>query len=148
MPHADDGSRPLTGRSLAGLSTTELLQRATEQASRLVREELQLARVELTRRGLHTGIGAGLIIGAGVFIVYATGALVAAPILGLARVLPGWLAALAVGGALVAVAGLLALVGLILLRRAVTAPSEAVRSVREDIDALATAVRDSRGRQR
>ncbi len=148
MAHADDGSQPLTGRSTAELSTTELVRRATEQMSQLVREEIQLARLELSKRGRNTGIGAGLVGGAGVFIVYGTGALIAAAVLGLARVLPGWLAALAVGAALVAVAGLLILVGMILVRRAMTTPSDAVRSVRDDIGALTAAMRDSRGRRR
>jgi Putative Actinobacterial Holin-X, holin superfamily III len=143
MAHPNGGPRPL-----AEQSTAELVQRATEQLSRLVREELQLARVELARKGLRAGIGAGLFGGAGVFIVYGTGALVAAAILGLAQVLAGWLAALVVGGALFLVAGLMALIGRGQVKRAVPpVPERAIRSVREDIDAVAAAVRESRGKR-
>lgn len=143
MAHPDGGHRPL-----AEQSTAELVQRATEQLSQLVREELQLARVELAKKGRSAGIGAGLLGGAGVFTVYGTGALVAAAILGLAQVFAGWLAALVVGAALVAAAGLMALIGRGQLKRAVPpVPERAVRSVREDIDAVAAAVRDSRGKR-
>lgn len=44
-------------------STAELVQRAAEQVSRLVRDELALARAELTAKGKHAGIGAGLLAG-------------------------------------------------------------------------------------
>jgi hypothetical protein len=143
MEHPDGGPRPL-----AEQSTAELVQRATEQLSRLVREELQLARVELARKGRSAGIGAGLFGGAGVLSVYGTAALVAAAILGLAEVLAGWLAALVVGAALFAAAGLLALVGRGQVKRAVPpVPERAVDSVRADIDAVATAIRDSRGKR-
>jgi Putative Actinobacterial Holin-X, holin superfamily III len=143
MAHPDGGPRPL-----AEQSTAELVQRATEQLSRLVREELQLARVELARKGRSAGIGAGLFGGAGVFTVYGTGALVAAAILGLAQVLAGWLAALVLGAALLAAAGLLALIGRGQVKRAVPpVPEHAMHSVRADIDAVAAAVRESRGKR-
>jgi Putative Actinobacterial Holin-X, holin superfamily III len=44
----------------ADVSATELMQRASEQTSRLVREELALARVDMTAKGKHAGIGVGL----------------------------------------------------------------------------------------
>jgi hypothetical protein len=144
MAHPNGGPRPL-----AEQSTAELVHRATEQLSQLVRDELQLARVELARKGRRAGIGAGLFGGAGVLTVYGTAALVAAAVLGLAEVLAGWLAALIVGVALVALAGLMALIGRGQVKRAVPpVPESAVRSVRADIDAVAAAVRDSRGKQR
>jgi hypothetical protein len=143
MDHPNGGSRPLAERS-----TAELVQLATEQASRLVREELQLARAELSGKGRNAGIGIGLFGGAAIFAVYGTGALVAAAILGLAQLLAGWLAALAVGGALVALAGLMALVGQDRVKRAVPpVPDGAVRGIRADIDAVTAAVRESRGKR-
>jgi hypothetical protein len=143
MAHPNGGPRPL-----AEQSTAELIHRATEQLSQLVQDELRLARVELTRKGRSAGIGAGLFGGAGVLIVYGTAALVATAVLGLAEVLPGWLAALIVGVALFAVAGLMALIGRGQVRRAAPpVPEGAVRSVRADIDAVTAAVRDSRGKR-
>jgi hypothetical protein len=102
--------------------------------------------VELAEKGRNAGIGVGLFGGAGVFTVYGTGVLVAAAVLGLAQVLAGWLAALIIGVALLLLAGLLGLIGKRRVQRAVPpVPQDAVRSVRQDIDAVTAAVRE-RGR--
>ncbi|MEU4380961.1 phage holin family protein [Micromonospora echinofusca] len=132
-----DGSEP---------STAELVQRATEQVSRLVRDELALARAELTEKGKHAGIGIGLFGGGGALALYGLGALVATAILLLDLVLPAWAAALIVAVVLFAMAGILALVGKKQVSQAVPpVPQAAVRSVRADVDTVAAAVKD-RGR--
>ncbi|GAB3803684.1 phage holin family protein [Micromonospora zhanjiangensis] len=137
-------SRP-TGPA-AELSTGELVQRATEQVSRLIRDELALARAELTEKGKHAGIGVGLFGGGGALALYGLGALVAAAVLLLALVVPAWLAALIVAVVLFALAGILALVGKNQVKRAVPpVPTAAADSVRADVDAVTTAVKD-RGR--
>ncbi|TDC59637.1 phage holin family protein [Micromonospora sp. KC207] len=124
-------------------STAELVQRATEQVSRLVRDELALARAELTRKGKHAGIGIGLFGGGGALALYGLGALVAAAILLLALVVPAWLAALIVAVALFLVAGILALVGKKQVSQAVPpVPAATVRSVRADVDTVTAAVKD------
>src|SRR5690349_8023211 len=84
-------ANPLNDRS-----TAELVRLASEQISTLVRDELQLAQLELGRKGKHAGIGIGLFSGAGVFVFYAVGALVATAIIALALVVDPWLAALIV----------------------------------------------------
>lgn len=129
------------------LSTAELLRQASEQTSRLVRQELALARVELSSKGRVAGLGAGLVGGATILFGCAVGTLVAAAILGLAQVLAGWLAALVVGAALATAAGVVALVGLVLLKRVVALPRNTMDSLRADIGALTAAMRDSRGKQ-
>ena len=141
---ADVASRS-TSRTGSEPSTAELVQRATEQISRLVRDELALARVELTQKGKHAGIGIGLFGGGGVMALYGTGALVATVILLLALVMPAWLAALIVAVALFVLAGILALVGKKQVSRAVPpVPEATVRSVRADVDTVAAAVKDGR----
>jgi hypothetical protein len=55
----------------------------------LVRQELELAKAELTVKGKHIGPGAGMFGGAGVFDVYAFGALTAAIILALSLAISG-----------------------------------------------------------
>lgn len=141
---ADVASRS-TSRTGSEPSTAELVQRATEQISRLVRDELALARVELTQKGKHAGIGIGLFGGGGVMALYGTGALVATVILLLALVMPAWLAALIVAVALFLLAGILALVGKKQVSRAVPpVPEATVRSVRADVDTVAAAVKDGR----
>jgi hypothetical protein len=127
-------------------STAELVQRATEQVTKLVRDELALARAELTEKGKHAGIGAGLFGGGGLLALYGVGTLVAAGVLLLDLVMPAWLAALIVAVVLFAVAGILALIGRKQVKQAVPpVPTAAAESVRADVDAVAAAVKD-RGR--
>ncbi|MFJ6197702.1 phage holin family protein [Micromonospora sp. NPDC092111] len=135
-----------TSRTGSEPSTAELVQRATEQVSRLVRDELALARAELTQKGKHAGIGIGLFGGGGALALYGLGALVTAAILLLALVLPGWAAALIVAVVLFLIAGVLALVGKKQVSHAVPpVPTTTVRSVRADVDTVTAAVKD-RGR--
>ncbi|MEV0808045.1 phage holin family protein [Micromonospora sp. NPDC050200] len=141
-----DVAKHQTSRTGSEPSTAELVQRATEQVSRLVRDELALARAELTRKGKHAGIGIGLFGGGGALALYGLGALVTAAVLLLDLVLPAWLAALIVAVALFLVAGVLALVGKQQVSQAVPpVPASTVRSVRADVDVVTAAVKD-RGR--
>jgi hypothetical protein len=125
----------------ATASTGELVGQLSEQLTTLVRNEVRLAQAEVTQKARRFGIGAGLFGGAGVVAILGLGALVTAAILGLANVLPGWLAAILVAVVLFAVAGVLALLG----KRDVTKaspplPTETIASVQADIDAVKTAV--------
>ncbi|SBT39619.1 phage holin family protein [Micromonospora narathiwatensis] len=141
---ADVASRS-TSRTGSEPSTGELVQRAAEQVTRLVRDELALARAELTRKSKHAGIGIGLFGGGGVMALFGAGAGVATVILALALVLPAWAAALIVSVALFLLAGLLALIGKQQVSRAVPpVPEATVRSVRADVDTVTAAVRDGR----
>src|SRR2546423_3501587 len=78
----------------ADASTGDLVKLAAEQISRLVRDELQLARVEIGGKAKRFGTGAGLFGAAGVIALYGVATLVATVILLLALVLPAWAAAL------------------------------------------------------
>jgi hypothetical protein len=123
-------------------STADLVKLAGEQISRLVRDELQLARVEISGKAKRFGTGAGLFGAAGVIALYGVAALIATLILLLALVLPGWAAALIVAVVLFAVAGVMALVGRGQLRRAApAAPEETLGSVKADVQTLTDAVR-------
>jgi len=118
-------------------STGDLVSQLTEQTSRLIRDELRLAQLELTAKGKRAGAGAGLFGGAGVFALYGLGCVIAAAILGLAGPLSDWLAALIVGVVLFAIAGVAALIG----KREVSAatppiPQEAVAGLKADAQTL------------
>jgi Flp pilus assembly protein TadB len=135
-----------TPRAVGDESTAELVQKATEQVSRLIRDELALAKAELTEKGKHAGIGVGFFGGGGVLALYGLGALIAAIILLLALVMPAWVAAVIVAVVLFVIAGILALVGKKQVSQAVPPmPEAARRSVRADVDAVKDAVKD-RGR--
>lgn len=136
-------ARPDGAGAGAEQSIAELVQHASEQMSRLVRDELALARAELADKGRRAGLGAGLLSGGAVVALYGVGALILAAILGLAQAVSGWLAALLVGVALLVVAGVLALIGRGQVRRAMPpVPFGATRGVRADVAAVTTAVRE------
>ena len=118
-------------------STGELVRDLSEQASTLVRKEIELAKVEMTEKGRQAGIGVGLVVGAGVAGLATLGALTAFLILALDEALPGWAAALIVT-ALWAVAGVaLAVVGRQKLREAgPPVPEKTVETLKEDIEWL------------
>ncbi len=112
----------------------ELVKQLSEQTSRLARQEVELAKAELAMKGKRAGIGAGMFGGAGVFGLYAAGALIAAAVLGLATAVAAWLAALIVGVVLAAVAGVLALQGKTKVQQATPpVPEQATESVKEDV---------------
>ena len=121
----------------AGQSTGELVHQAAEQLSRLVRDEIKLAQTELTRKASSMAKGAGLFGGSGVLAFYGTGCLLAAAVAGLALVLPIWAAALIVGGAVLALAGLAALLGKHELSQSTPLmPEQALQSTRTDVETI------------
>ena len=112
----------------------ELLKELSEQTTTLVRQELELAKLELTEKGKKAGIGAGMFGGAGIVGFYAVGALTAGLILALATAVNGWLAALIVAALYGLAAGVLALSGKSKVQQAVPpVPEQAVDSVKEDV---------------
>ncbi|GIM90185.1 phage holin family protein [Paractinoplanes toevensis] len=133
-------------RPVAEQSTAELVQRASEQLSRLVRDEIALAKAELAEKGKHAGIGVGLFGTSGVLALYGIGAAIATLIIVFDLFLPLWLAALIWTVALFLIAGVLALVGKNQVTKAVPPePQAAIESVKADVDEVKHAVRD-RGR--
>src|SRR4029434_1748644 len=99
-----DRSNDLSGRPMS-----ELIQQTSELVSRLVTDELALARAESAKRPTWAVIGAGLTGTAGLLAAYALGALVAALILGLAEWMPAWAAALVAAALVLLIARLLRL---------------------------------------
>ena len=118
-------------------SAGELVSRVSQDVSRLVRDEVQLAKVEVSSKAKQAGIGAGMFGAAGLLALYGLGVLIATAVLALALVVPAWLAALIVAVVLFIAAGVAALLG----RNRVTAatpalPERTVDNVRQDIDAV------------
>jgi hypothetical protein len=123
-------------------STGQLISQLTEQISRLVRDEARLAQAEVTHKAKKLGAGAGLFGGAGLVAFFGLAALITAAILALALVLPDWLAALIVAVVLLAVAGVLALVGKKDVQKgSPPVPTEAIASVKTDIATMKESAR-------
>ena len=126
-------------------SAAELVKQLSEQTSRLVRQEVELAKAELAIKGKRAGIGVGMFGGAGMFGFYALGALVATAILALATAVTAWVSALIVAAVLAAVAGALALAGKNKVQEATPPiPEQASDSVKEDVQWAKTRVQTAR----
>jgi hypothetical protein len=126
---ADNGGR-LEDRPLP-----ELMKTLADQTATLVRQEIDLAKAEVSEKGKKAGQGAGMFGGAGIVGFLALAALTAAAILGLATALPDWLAALIVGLVYAGVAGVLALQGRNKVQEAgPPLPEQTVETVKEDVE--------------
>ncbi|WP_436520441.1 phage holin family protein [Actinoplanes sp. HUAS TT8] len=137
MAHTEMRSEPA--------STAELVGRLSEQVTTLVRDELTLARMELTEKGRKAGKGAGLLGASGALAGYGLGALLVTGGAALALVVPVWAAALIVTVALFAGAGVAAVIGKSQIGQTVPpAPEEAVAGGRRDVEAFMTAARSGR----
>lgn len=131
--------------ALSEQSVPELMRQLSDQTATLVRQELELAKVELTEKGKRAGIGAGMFGAAGVVGLYALGALTAAIILALGLAMSGWLAALIVAVVYGAIAGALALTGKSNVQRGVPpVPQQTVETVKEDVDVAKQRAKEGR----
>jgi uncharacterized membrane protein YqjE len=125
-----NGPAPSTGERSAGDLVTDI----SVLVPQLVREELRLAQLELTRKGKQAGAGAGLLAGSGLIAAYGAACLIAAVIIAISGAVAAWLAALIVGVALLAVSAAAALTGAGRLRRATPpVPELAVSNVQADV---------------
>jgi putative superfamily III holin-X len=126
----------------ADASTADLVKLASEQITRLVRDELALAKAEVGGKARRFGTGAGLFGAAGMIALYGVAVVIAMVILLLALVLPAWAAALIVAVVLLATAGVLALVGRGQVKAAAPpTPEETLDSVKADVQTVTEAVR-------
>lgn len=127
------------------LSTADLLKRFTNEATTLVRKEIELAKAELSETGKELGAGAGLLAGAAVLALAALGALTACLILALDEVMHPAVAALVVMILWAAIAGVLALVGRERVRKAApVAPTEATEGLKADVRTAKDGIRAGR----
>jgi uncharacterized protein YoxC len=125
--------------------TADLVKDLSNQVSTLMRQELELAKLELAAKGKEAGIGAGMFGGAGLMAVLGLGAVTAAAILGLATVVAAWLAALIVAAVWFAIAGVLALLGKGRAQRAVPpVPQQTVETVKEDVRVTKAHIEEAR----
>src|SRR3954451_4207183 len=126
-------------------STAELVRQLSDQTSTLIRDEMALVKAEISEKGKKAGIGAGMFGGAGIFGLYAFGALTATLIALLAGPvgLDTWLAALIVTVVYGAIAGILALQGKNKVQDA-TPPVKSVEGVKEDIQVTKERARSGR----
>jgi uncharacterized membrane protein YqjE len=112
----------------------DLLKRLSNETTQLVRQELELAKAELTEKGKKAGTGAGMFGAAGVTGLLSLGALTACLMLALNHAVADWLAALIVTALWAAVAGVLAIRGRDKVQEATPpVPEQTIETVKEDV---------------
>jgi uncharacterized membrane protein YqjE len=134
---SDEGLRDQSLGELFGKLSTEL--------TTLIRQELELAKAELTQKGKEAGKGAGFLGGAAVVGLLAAGALTAAIIAALDLAMATWLAALIVTIVYGAIAAVLALRGKAKVQQATPpVPEQTVDTVKEDVAWAKTRARSAK----
>ncbi|MBX3100599.1 MAG: phage holin family protein [Salinibacterium sp.] len=100
----------------------------------LVRGEIEALKQELLGKLKLAGVGIGFLVVAATFAFFAVLVLIASAVLGLATVLPGWAAALIIGGGVLVLAVISALIGIASLKKGVPpAPTETIKSIKKDV---------------
>jgi uncharacterized membrane protein YqjE len=126
---------PTRSGDLREQSLPDLLKQLSEQTSTLVKQELDLARAELSEQGKRAGTGAGFLGGGALFGLGAFGALTACLIAVLATALDHtWLAALIVAVVYGAIAGVLAMRGKDKIQEATPPTPQTVDTLKEDVE--------------
>nr|WP_182353338.1 phage holin family protein [Flaviflexus huanghaiensis] len=116
-------------------SIGELVAGISERFSRLIRDEIELAKVQATAKAQKIGVGAGLLAAAGVLALYAFGILLLAAVWGIANALPLWLSALIVGLVLLLICGVLALIGIKSIKKSNEYVVDPKSGIKNDIEA-------------
>jgi tetrahydromethanopterin S-methyltransferase subunit C len=103
----------------------------------LVKGEIDLLKAEMLAKAKIFGLAAGLLVGALVVVLYAIGVLLTAAVMGLASVMPAWLAALVVAVVMLIIAAILGLIGWKRLKKGLPiTPKRTIASVKNDINAV------------
>lgn len=114
-------------------SLGELFGDLAQDTSTLVRQEIQLAKSELTQSVAQVGKNIGMLVVGGVLILTSTLALIATLILGLGALgLPSWLAALIVTLVFLGVGLALVARGRTALKNADLLPRQTIETLKED----------------
>lgn len=113
-------------------SLGDLFGQLSREITTLVRQEVKLAKTEMTQKASQAGKDVGFLAVGGVLAYTGLLAIVAAIILALALVLPAWLAAFIVGVVIAGIGGFLALRGMKQLKHTELAPRQTVETLQED----------------
>lgn len=124
-------------RSPGSLSLFGLIKVLGRLTPRQVSDEFSIAVDQMKQKGIKAGIAAAFLVVALVFVLFFAVALVVAAIMGVAELMPAWLAALAVALLLLVIAGILALIGVSRLKKQLPlVPEDAIYGLRYDLGVL------------
>jgi len=113
-------------------SLGELISDLTREMGTLVRDEVNLAKAEMTQKAGEAGKNVGFIAAGGIFALAGLMKLLDAAIAALATVMPVWAAALIVGLVVMAIAGALVMKGINALKHQDMAPRQTMETLKED----------------
>jgi uncharacterized membrane protein YqjE len=103
-------------------------------APRQLNDEIALAKIEIKRKGIQLGVAAAFFAVALVFVAFLVVGLIVAAIMGLATLMPAWLAALLVCAAFLLIALVGGLIGLRKFKKAMPlVPEETIRGIKHDL---------------
>ena len=124
-------------------SLGELFGDLSKEVSALVRQEVQLAKTEITGKVTEIALGAVALVVAAVLGLGAYLVLLAAAVLALSLVLPGWAAALIVAAVLLVGAGICAIIGIGNVKKAAKnpLPQKTIETLKEDAQWLKNQVK-------
>jgi preprotein translocase subunit SecF len=119
-------------RSMENRPLGDLFSDLTTEMSNLVRQEVALAKVEVTQKAKYVGRNVGYLVVGGAVAYAALLAIIAAIIMLLARVMPNWGATLIVGVVVAAIGWMLIGKAMMALQQADLTPRETVETLKED----------------
>ncbi|HET8879627.1 MAG TPA: phage holin family protein [Arthrobacter sp.] len=126
-----------TGRTGGGLRISALpktLKLIFKLAPRQLNDEIAFAKAELKRKGIQLGVAAAFFAVALVFVLLLVIGLVVAAIMGLATIMPAWLAALLVCAVFLIIALIVGLIGFGRFKKAMPLlPEETIRGLKYDL---------------
>lgn len=126
-----------SGRANQGLRITALpktLKLIFRLAPRQLNDEIALAKFEVKRKGKQLGVAGAFFGVAAVFLAFLVTGLIVAAIMGLATVMPAWLAALLVCAVFLLIALIGGLIGLRKFKKAMPlVPEETIRGLKHDL---------------
>jgi hypothetical protein len=113
-------------------SIGELFSELSRETTTLLRQEVQLAKAEMTQKASQVGKNVGFLVIGGVVAYTGVLALVAAGIILLGQVIPYWLSALIFGLVIAAIGLFLVVKGANTLRQEDPTPRQTVETLKED----------------
>jgi hypothetical protein len=138
-PEGSDAQPAMRDHSIA-----ELVKDLATETSTLVRQEIDLAKAEMTDRGKRAGKGVGMLAAGAAVALLAFGALTAGLIAALDLAMPTWLAALIVTVVYGAIAAVLVQIGRKQVQEAAPpVPEDTIESVKEDVQWAKTRTRSA-----
>lgn len=123
-------STPQDNRSLG-----ELFSALASDTGTLVRQEVELAKTEMTQKATRVGKDIGFLLAGGAVAYAGFLAILAAIAIGLGQLgVPWWLAALLVGVVVAGIGGFLVMRGLSALRQETPVPERTIETLKEDVE--------------